>query len=45
VRLREKKNNRGKPVRNLLRKTKTSPVAENFMASPLEKTIKYGMLK
>jgi len=29
------KNNRGKPVRNLLRKIKkTSPMVENFMATP-----------
>jgi len=43
-----KKNNRGKLVRNLLRKTKTSTIARNFMAAPPvspEKTIKYSMSK
>jgi len=28
------KENRGKPVSNLLRKTKTSPMPGNFMAAP-----------
>jgi len=30
-----KKNNRGKPVRNLLIKTQTSTMGGNFMAAPL----------